>query len=225
MPTGISVIIPVLNEARVIGSTLATLNRLTGIKEILVVDGGSADETRAIAARMAVVIDSPRGRAQQMNAGARQADGEILLFLHADTLITQAGLDQLDLACRRPGVIGGGFRLSFDDPAWIFKLIALGSNLRARWHRIFFGDQAIFVRREVFRAVNGYPEMPIMEDWALSQRLKNRGKLVLLPAKVITSSRRWHQHGIWKTIFLMHKLKLLYLLGKSPNQLKQKYPD
>lgn len=225
MNDSISVIIPALNEETNILPTLKSLRNLPGITEIIVADGGSTDNTVALASPLAKVINSPRGRATQMNAGAREAGGDILLFLHADSRLPADGIKLVHQALQPPGVVGGGFRVKFDDNSFIFKLIALGSNLRAMFTKIFFGDQGIFVRRDTYLEIGGFPDIPIMEEWGFCQKLKTKGRLVQLPAAVLTSSRRWHKHGVWKTILLMHKLKILYLLGVSPAKLQQIYPS
>ena len=225
MHAEISVVVPVLNEAANIEKSLQNLEQIGGIKEVIVVDGGSSDNTITLATPYARVIRAPQGRAWQMNAGAREAAGGILLFLHADTAITREGIELLRQLMADPGVVGGCYKLCFDDRSLLFKLIALGSNLRARLGKIYFGDQGIFVRREIFIEINGFPEVPLMEEWGFCRKLRQKGRLVQLPARVTTSSRRWHKYGVWKTILLMHRLKLLYLLGVSPYRLKKLYTD
>lgn len=222
---GISVVIPALNESAAIESTLGCLTRLRGIREVVVVDGGSSDNTVAIASRYCRVIASPPGRAVQMNTGARNVSGNVILFLHADSIVTQKGIDLLARTINNPQIVGGGFGVEFDDNSVLFRLIALCSNMRARFFKVLFGDQGIFIRLDVFRNINGFPEIPIMEDWELCRKMKSAGKIVLLPATILTSSRRWRKYGIWKTIWLMHKIKLLYVLGVSPTELKKMYSD
>lgn len=225
MSSSISIVMPVFNEAGIIEKTLKSLSGIPGIEEIIVVDGGSTDDTVRIASVYAKVIHAKKRRAQQMNAGAKAATGDIIIFLHADCILASNGFEYLSKTIVNTNVVGGGFQLAFDDNSLLYKLIAFGSNQRAKIFKLFFGDQGIFVRREVFLEVEGFPEVPIMEEWGLCQRLRNKGKLIMLPIPIITSSRRFRKYGVWKTLFLMHKLKLLYLLGVSPDKLKQQYTN
>lgn len=220
----ISVIIPALNEADNIRETLDCL-KTASVHEIIVVDGGSTDGTVAVVSPYARVLNSPKGRAAQMNMGAASATGDILLFLHADSVLTKDSFHYVEKTMKSSDIVGGGFKLSFPNNSLMFRMIACGSNWRAKLCSIFFGDQAIFVRRKTFFEIGGYPDIPIMEDWELCRKLKAKGKLVQLPFPVLTSPRRWQKHGIWKTILLMHKLKLMYILGASPQNLKKHYPD
>lgn len=222
----ISIVIPVLNEEAHIKSILDMTEQMPGEKEIIVVDGGSKDKTVELAkASKAVVINSPKGRAKQMNAGAKIATGEVIFFLHSDSKIGKQALLSIDWALQDPNIVGGGFTLEIDDSRFIFKLVALGSNIRPKLSKVFFGDQGIFVRRTVFEAIGGYPDIVLMEDWEISRSLKKKGRLVQLPDKIVTSARRWQKTGTWKTILLMHKLKLFYKFGVSPEALKKMYYD
>lgn len=174
----VSIIIPVLNEAATILAALDAVKDLHGEKEVIIVDGGSTDGTAEIAAAggcLPVLAD--QGRARQMNAGARHAKGEILLFLHSDSRLEPGALEKMKLILRDPHVVGGGFKLAMDDASAVLGLVCFLSNLRARWGGVYFGDQAIFVRRRVFEEVGGFPEIDIMEDWALSRRLSGMGRL------------------------------------------------
>jgi len=193
--------------------------------EVVLVDGGSTDATAAIAARSPRVclLASPRGRARQMNAGARAARGDVLLFLHADTLLPDGALAAVEAAVGDPGVVAGRFDIRFDNPRPVFRMIAWFMNERSRWSGISTGDQAIFVRREVFEALGGYPDMPLMEDVELSRRLKRRGRLAALRLRVTTSARKWEREGAIRTILLMWTLRLLYMAGVSPAGLHRWY--
>jgi len=220
----ISVIIPTYNEAKTINGTLEHLRTWENQLEIIVVDGGSTDGT--VPSSVPVKwLRAPKGRASQMNTGARQATGDILLFLHSDSRLPADAIKQIQHAMKDKSVVGGAFKVKIDQPGCFFSLASRGSNLRAALTGIYFGDQAIFTRREVFLHVNGYPEIELMEDWEFSRRLELAGKTVLLPGPVYTSPRRWLIHGKWKTAWLMHKIKLLYLLGASPQELKRMYSD
>lgn len=223
MSNKISIIIPTFNEEKIIEKTLAHTSHLSPSPEIIVVDGGSTDNTRDISGNYATVISSPPGRALQMNTGSKFATGDILLFLHADTTISPDSLHQILTALKDTSVIGGGFKLKLDTPGILFKSIEIGSNLRASLLKIFFGDQCLWMRKEIFQQIGGYPQIKLMEDWEISQKLKDQGKIVLLPGPALTSARRWIKNGVWKTIFLMHKIKLLYLFGVSPQKLHDMY--
>ncbi len=221
----ISIIIPTYNEAETISGTIGHLNVRQVPAEIIVVDGGSTDGTPCLLGNGIQLLQAPKGRASQMNAGAWAASGEILLFLHSDTRLPGDFALQLKTALSDQSVVGGAFKVSIDHPGLFFSLATLGSNLRASLTGIYFGDQAIFVRRDAFFKVGGFPLMEIMEDWEFSRRLRQAGKTVFLPGPVKTSARRWLLHGKWRTAWLMHKIKLLYLLGVTPDRLKRMYSD
>ena len=227
MQQTLSVIIPTFNEEQVLEETIISLKKLQGIKEIIIADGGSTDNTCLIASLHNDIkfITAKKGRAQQMNCGAQNASGDILLFLHADTKISQAAINEIYAVVGNNKVVAGAFKIRFDNNAYIYKLIALTSNLRARWLKIFFGDQGIFVLKDIFEKINGFPVIAIMEELPFIKLVKRHGKLKLLDNTLSTSSRRFQKHGVWKTLFLMHKLKLLYYLGINPTILKTKYND
>jgi rSAM/selenodomain-associated transferase 2 len=225
MEYAVSVIIPVLNEELALSATLESVLRLKP-QEIIVIDGGSFDQTREVAASLGVrVISSERGRALQMNQGARLARGEVLLFLHADTRLPETALDDVRAAMKDPAMAGGRFDIMLDGAGWLLNLVGHMISLRSRLSRVATGDQAIFLRREVFRKLGGYPEIPLMEDIALSRGLKRAGKVACLKSRVVTSARRWQAEGVWRTIFKMWMLKSLYLMGVSPFRLKRFYGD
>jgi rSAM/selenodomain-associated transferase 2 len=189
------------------------------------VDGGSTDATIAVAARFPRVrlLVSPRGRARQMNTGARAAHGDVFLFLHADTLLPDGALAAVEAAVTYPGVVGGRFDVSFDNPRRVFRMIAWFMNRRSRLSGISTGDQAIFVRRPIFETLGGYPEMPLMEDVELCRRLKRRGRLLPLRLAVRTSARKWERDGAVRTILLMWALRFLYVVGVPPARLHRWY--
>lgn len=221
----ISVIIPVLNEESTIASTVESVKSL-GPAEVIVVDGGSADRTREISERFgATVLSSPRGRARQMNRGAREAKGDIFLFLHADTRLPSSALDDVQSALRDPRFAGGRFDVTLDGNRWILGVIGNLISLRSRLTKVATGDQAIFVRRAVFERIGGFPDIPLMEDIGFSRALKRKGKVACLRSRVITSARRWEIDGVWRTVFRMWTLKLLFLAGISPVRLKRFYAD
>ncbi|MCL5291242.1 MAG: TIGR04283 family arsenosugar biosynthesis glycosyltransferase [Actinobacteria bacterium] len=220
-----SIIIPVLNEAESLPDLLEHLGAV-GAHEVIVADGGSTDGSIEIAGSGARTISSlPGGRARQMNAGAAAASGDILLFLHADSTLPERAVEMIETAMEDKRVVGGRFRVELDDPGAIFRVIGRLINARDAAFGGFTGDQAIFVRRRVFEEMGGYAEIPLMEDLDLARRLKRLGTLVRLPAKVVTSARRWKKRGVVRTILLMWCLRALYLMGASPSTLKRFYED
>ena len=221
----VSVVMPALNEAEGIAQTLARV-RQAGECELIVVDGGSNDGTPEIASAYADrVLVAPRGRAQQMNAGAQAASGEVVLFLHADTVLPHGFPALLDHALADPQIVGGRFDVRLEASGWTFRMIETLMNERSRLTRLSTGDQGIFVRRELFLAVNGYPEVALMEDLELSRTLKRTGKIACLRARVTTSARRWQRHGVTRTILLMWTLRSCHFLGIPPKFLKKFYAD
>jgi rSAM/selenodomain-associated transferase 2 len=221
----ISIVIPVLNEEKSIAALVAALMPLKP-HELIIVDGGSSDRTREICNRLDVkVLSSPRGRGTQMNQGAKQATGDVLLFLHADTRLPASAFDDIRAALGNPQCVGGRFDVQLDGADWLRDVIGAMISLRSRMSQVATGDQAIFVRREIFAELGGYPDIPLMEDVAFSRALKRRGAVACLRSRVITSARRWEKEGIWRTILKMWLLKLLYLIGVSPVRLKRYYDD
>lgn len=221
----LSIVVPVLDEASGIGATLESLRELRARGcEVVVVDGGSRDATRAIAAPLANrVIDSPRGRAAQMNAGARACTGDILLFLHADTRLPPGADQSLRLGMRRSGARWGRFDVAIAGAGPLLRVVARSMNARSRMTGIATGDQAIFVRRDTFESVGGFPEIPLMEDIALSKRLRRVSPPLCLRDRVVTSGRRWERHGALRTILLMWRLRLAFALGADPRRLARDY--
>lgn len=225
----ISIIIPVLNEEKNLSIILPYLQpfRDSG-HEVIVVDGGSVDNSLKFAAEGAVleVIDkvlvSEPGRALQMNRGAANATGEVYLFLHADTVLPDNAL-QLISSLDHNIHFWGRFDIRLSNNRIIFRLIECLVNLRSRLTSIATGDQAIFIEAELFKSVGGFPEIVLMEDIAISRLLKKQLKPVCLTAKVITSSRRWEVKGVVATVLLMWKLRLYYFFGVSPEKLSQLY--
>ena len=220
----LSVIVPVLDEAAGIAASLAALAPLRARgHELVVVDGGSRDGTPALSRSHAdEVIDSPRGRARQMNAGAARAQGEVLLFLHADTTLP-ASADTAIAHALANGATWGRFDVEIQGSSAMFPLIAALMNVRSRWSGIATGDQAIFVQRGLFTRVGGFPDQPLMEDIELSRRLRALSRPACLRDRVLTSGRRWEQHGVWRTIVLMWRLRWRYWRGASPEALAKAY--
>ena len=221
----LSVVIPALDEAPNLARLLPDLARVCPGAEVIVVDGGSRDETAAVVAGRAGVrlVESARGRARQMNAGARAAGGDVLLFLHADTWLPDGAAAAIARAVATLGVVGGRFDVRFDGRRRVLGMIAWFMNARSRATGICTGDQAIFVRRADFEAVGGYPDIPLMEDIELCRRLKTRGRLAALRDRVTTSARKWEREGPLRTIGLMWALRLLHFCGVAPSRLHRWY--
>ena len=221
----LSIVIPVLNEAVGIAAKLDALSSLRGAGvEIIVIDGGSSDGTAAAALAGAdLVVVAKRGRAAQLNAGAIAAHGNVLLFLHADTMLPADSVDLIANALQISARRWGRFDVRIAGQHPLLPLVAALMNLRSRLSGIATGDQAIFVRRDLFEAVGGFPVLPLMEDIALSKRLLLHSRPACLRAKVETSGRRWDCNGFWTTVFLMWRLRWQYYCGADPRDLAQLY--
>jgi rSAM/selenodomain-associated transferase 2 len=240
----IAVIIPTLNEEQALPGTLARTARL-GFDEIIVVDGGSSDRTCEIVKPLCInrdpssvssgaasstdhasritLLASSKGRAKQMNAGASQSQAGILLFLHADTRLPDGARQAIERALSEPACVGGHFDVRFEHDAGLAWLIARLISLRSRWSGIATGDQAIFVRREVFATLGGFADIPLMEDLDFARRLKQAGRTAPLRAQVVTSYRRWERYGAVRIIVLMWTLRFLYWIGIHPSKLHRFY--
>jgi rSAM/selenodomain-associated transferase 2 len=221
----LSIVIPVLDEARHVAILLPELVTACPGAEVVVVDGGSADGSPALAARIAGVrvVTSDRGRARQMNAGAAAASGDALLFLHADTRLPPGAAEAVLAALADPAVAYGRFDVRFDSRRPAFRLIAGLMNARSRLTGICTGDQAIFVRRATFAALRGYADIALMEDVELTRRLKRAGRLAALRLRVTTSGRKWEREGVARTVVLMWALRFLYAVGVRPDRLHRWY--
>ncbi len=220
----LSIVMPVLDEAAGIRATLQALAPLRQRgAEVIIVDGGSSDTTVALATPWADrVLVAPKGRARQMNAGASQARADVLLFLHADTRLPARADEQVS-AAMAGGALWGRFDVSISGRPFMLIVVAALMNVRSRCTGIATGDQAVFVRRTTFEAVQGYPDQPLMEDIELSCRLRRHAAPACLRARVTTSGRRWEARGVWRTIFLMWRLRWRYWRGESPTVLAKAY--
>lgn len=226
IPATVSIVIPTLNEAETISGTLAPLQAIRAAgHELIVVDGGSTDNTQEKSRGLAdMTLSSARGRARQMNTGAVQAGGDVLLFLHADTRLPMDGVSTLLKGLAKSGKVWGRFDVRLSGRHPLLRMVAHMMNWRSRITGIATGDQAIFVRREAFQALDGFPDIPLMEDIALSSALQSGfGSPLCLKRRVVTSSRRWEENGILRTILLMWQLRLAYFLGASPERLARLY--
>lgn len=221
----VSVIIPVFNEVLAIHEALAELQWLNEAgHEVIMVDGGSTDESVALAQQGAArIIRTVKGRARQMNVGARQSSGDLLLFLHVDTLLPRRGFDRL-LECIKEGEdVWGRFDVRLSGERKIFRVVEAMMNWRSRITGIATGDQAIFISRNLFDRVGGFPDIPLMEDVEISRRLKKVRRPICMKDAVTTSSRRWEAEGVYRTIWLMWRLRFAYWLGGDPASLVKKY--
>jgi len=221
----LSFIIPVLNEAGNIKTVLQSLQsmRQEG-HEVIVVDGGSRDNTLTLAVPLAdVVVSAQQGRARQMNNGAAKATGDIFVFLHADSSLPEQAVQLITDALCKDNHHWGRFDVSLPGKRLMFQVIASFMNLRSRLTGIVTGDQCLFVKREAFARIGGFPDIPLMEDISISKSLKKLSRPVCLKAKVITSNRRWQEQGILRTILLMWYLRASYFFGRPPEQLVKIY--
>lgn len=224
MTLPLAIVMPALDEAAGIVPILQALQplRARGV-EVVLADGGSSDGTAALAAAYVdTVVVAPRGRALQMNAGVARTRADALLFLHADTRLP-ARADGLVLQALAGGALWGRFDVRIDGRPWLLRIVAALMNLRSRWSGIATGDQALFVTRRAFDAVGGFPPQPLMEDVELSRRLKRLGRPACLRAKVRTSGRRWEARGVWRTVFLMWRLRWRYWRGEPAARLAKAY--
>ncbi len=223
----ISVIIPVVNEAEVITGCLAQFRGQRNV-EVIVVDGGSRDGTqdRTRAAGIAQLVTSPRSfRSAQMNRGAGSASGDVLLFLHADTFLPDGAIRMIRESLEDPVVAGGSFRMGLSEDTWVFRTIAFLSTMRSRYLGVTYGDQGIYVRREVFDRVAGFPELALFEDSEFCAAVRKLGRFVLLDGSVRTSTRRWRRWGVVPTILWMWTLRILFLCSVSDKRLCRLYRD
>ena len=220
----ISVVIPTLNESQHLHATLRPLLEIQDL-EVIVVDGGSRDKTVDIAEKAgAIVVNSKPGRAVQQNIGAEKASGEILLFLHADTLLPTGFSNTIHKCLSGHGeTIAGAFSLAIDLSGPGIRFIEWLANLRSRWLQLPYGDQGVFMNKKTFEQAGGFPEIDIMEDFALAGKLKKLGRIRTIPEKVITAGRRWQELGILKTTLINQGIIIGYLLGRSPTSLASWY--
>jgi rSAM/selenodomain-associated transferase 2 len=221
--SNISVIIPTLNEEHRLDRLLASLQAHAGV-EIIVADGGSRDGTAAAARRHGAVLAVSRpGRGRQLRHGLRNASGEILLFLHCDTALPANFTAHVHATLNRPGTAAGAFRLAINAPGVKYRLVEWGAYFRSRWLELPFGDQAIFLRRQVLLSAGGMPEDPVMEDIALVRRLKRVGRIRLAPAAVVTSARRWQRLGVVRATLLNQVMLAGYILNIDRDRMYRFY--
>ncbi len=220
-----SIVIPIINEFENLYYQAARFRQLAINVEIIFIDGGSQDSSLEIAAKLGRVIQSPKGRAIQMNAGAKAASGDILLFLHADSMIKPEVLVAVERLMSDKRIAGGCLDQRIDSPRRIFRFIEGFGNLRSRLTGVYYGDQAIFVRKEVFEDMGGFPEVPVMEDVLFTKKLRRQGRTVVLPLPVQVSARRWEKMGIIRTCLFYSWLNILFWTGVPLTKIRAIYDD
>ncbi|MBV11572.1 TIGR04283 family arsenosugar biosynthesis glycosyltransferase [Rubinisphaera sp.] len=223
----ISIVIPALNEAERIGRLIETLQNLPDFEEleceIIVIDGGSQDETTEAATNADLVLISPRGRAIQLNTGAEQASGEILLFLHADCELTTGALLDAKSQLEKPGVIAGCYSQQIDAASHRYRMMEWGNRQRVRWLGWSYGDQGLYLRRDIFNSLGGFPQEPFLEDLIFSKRLKKLGRIAVSRQKIIVSPRRWQKKGLLRQTIRNWTIITLAHCGVSPTRLAKMY--
>ena len=221
-PPTISVIIPILNEAKILDKTLSQLHTELGHHELIIVDGGSSDNSVCIAEKYGAVIASERGRAKQLNTGAAAATGDILLFLHADVWLEPGALAAVETALSA-GYIGGGFRQKIDGRSILYRPIERAGDIRGKYLKVFYGDSGIFLARADFEKIGGFPDVPILEEMEFSKCLRKLGKTTLVVPHIHLSARRWETRGIIRTTVNNWLITFLYFLRVSPERLAELY--
>jgi len=219
----ISIIIPTLNEEAILAETLRAV-RAEQPFEIIVVDGGSTDGTRAAAGEADLFLAAERGRARQMNLAARQARGEVLLFLHADCTLAPGALRAVERCLRLRSVSACCFEQCVCDGRWLYRCINWSASARVRLTGLVYGDQGLCLRRQVFETLGGFPEVPLLEDLLISRKLRKLGRIIVVPKRILVSPRRWHRTGIVGQTVRNWGLTALAAAGVSPERLARLYP-
>lgn len=221
----ISIIIPIYNEEKILNINAARFVGLSAHAELIFVDGGSIDRGIEIARRYGRILQSKKGRAIQMNFGAKQAKNDILLFLHADNIVSPESLENIEKAVWRNGVVGGCLTQRIDKKGIIFRLIEAQGNFRARRSKVFYGDQGIFARKDIFFQLGGFPDVSIFEDMLFSRKLRCEGKTVVILDKIMVSPRRWEKRGIIRTTLMFNALLAMLKMGFPLEKIKALYED
>ena len=222
MSQKISIIIPVLNEAKILEQTLSQFQSELGNHELIIVDGGSRDGSVHIAEKYGKVVTSVRGRAKQLNAGAAAASGDILIFLHADVWLESGALAAVEIALSS-GYVGGGFCQKIDGKNFLYRAIEIAGNLRGKYLKVFYGDSGIFLTRADFEKIGGFPEIPILEEIEFSKKLRKLGKTTLVVPHIHISARRWETKGVVRTTLKNWLITFLYFLKFPRAQLAKLY--
>jgi rSAM/selenodomain-associated transferase 2 len=221
----VSVIVPIFNEEEMLHVRSKVFQELARVTALIFVDGKSTDRSTDIAASYSRVVSSERGRARQMNAGAREAVGDILFFLHADNTVASETINSIEKEIRQNGVVGGCLTQRIESERPFFRFIEWQGNNRARRTKVFYGDQGIFVRKDVFERLGGFPDVPIFEDVLFTQKLRQAGKTTVLPDKIRVSARRWEKRGIFRTTLMFNTLLIMFKLGYPLEKIKRLYED
>lgn len=221
----ISVIVPVYNEEGILSKNTSFFENLASHADLIFVDGGSIDSSFSLATNISTTICSKKGRALQMNAGSEIAKGDILFFLHADAEISKDDLEAVEKELKKSEVIGGCLTQTIDKKELLYRFIEGFGNIRARFSRVFYGDQGIFVRKDVFLRLGGFPEVPVMEDVLFTKKMRACGKTIVLPNNILVSPRRWEKKGILRTAFIYSYINILFCMGVSLEKIKERYED
>lgn len=221
----VSIIIPIYNEGKILTEHVHWFKNLSQYAELIFVDGESTDKSVELAASYGKVLDCEKGRAKQMNCGAKHARNDILLFLHADSCISGEALENIEKKIHGTGAVGGCLTQRIDKKGLIYRLIEAQGNIRARRTNIFYGDQGMFVRKEIFNKIDGFPDVPIFEDVLFSKKLKEQGKTAVLSDKIIVSPRRWEKRGIARTLVMFNMLLIMFKIGRPLEKIKALYED
>lgn len=220
----ISVIIPVLNEAKILDKTLSQLQPELKKHELIIVDGGSTDNSVGIAKQYGKVVISERGRAKQLNAGAAAATGDILVFLHADVWLEPGAFASVEKTLSL-GYVGGGFLQKIDNKGLLYRIIEITADMRGKYQKIYYGDSGVFISKRDFQNINGFPDVPIMEEIEFSKKMRKLGKTRLVKPRIHISARRWQKRGIIRTTVTNWFITLLYNCGYSLDRLAKLYKD
>lgn len=221
----ISIVIPIYNEEKILSEHSPCFKNLSQYAEFIFVDGGSTDMSIKLASTFGKVLSCQKGRAIQMNYGAQCAMFDTIFFLHADSIISTFTLLSIERQVKENDFIGGCLTQLIDKNGIIYRIIEAQGNLRAKLSKIFYGDQGIFVRKDIFLKIGGFPEVPIMEDVLFSRKLRNAGKTIVLSDKIVVSPRRWERKGILKTTLLYNFIIVLFRLGCPLEKIKLLYDD
>lgn len=221
----IGIVIPIYNEEKILEAKAYFFDKLSTQSELIFADGGSADRTVELASKYAKVLRCEKGRASQMNCGAECVRNNVLLFLHADNCVSEEALGNIQNKMRNTGVVGGCLTQRIDKKGLLYRFVEAQGNIRARCSRIFYGDQGIFVRKEVFNRLGGFPDVPIFEDVFFSEKLKTQGKTAILSDKIIVSARRWEKRGVVRATIMFNLILLMFKMGYPLGKIKMLYED
>lgn len=221
----VSIIISIYNEEKILAEHSPRLKDLSQYAEFIFVDGGSTDKSIELASMLGRVLSCHKGRAIQMNYGAQHARFDTVFFLHADSIISTQTLLSVERQVKENDFIGGCLTQLIDRKKIIYRIIEAQGNLRARLSKIFYGDQGIFVKKDVFFKIGGFPEAPVMEDVLFSRKLRNAGKTIVLSDKIVVSPRRWERKGVVKTTLFFNLIIILFRLGYPLEKIKLLYED